>query len=142
MLATIRWFAFVLCLILPSWGWAEPERMICAIVADHYFELGKELETNIANDDEKTLYISIQDEILAINYEASSARIFRQNHEASSDILGIINRKFVGMSEFAIDVIVVGGKECSFGDKEPRNATWMSTYDDGFLSSVFSCTCN
>ena len=116
--------------------------MICAIVADYYFELGKELETNIANDDEKTLYISIQDEILAINYEASSAHIFRQNHEASRDLLGMINRKFVSMSDYSIDVIVVDGKECSFGNKNPRDVTWVATFPDGFISSVLSCTCD
>ena len=116
--------------------------MICAIVADHYFELGKELETNIANDDEKTLYISIQDEILAINYEASSAHIFRQKHEASRDLLGMINRKFVSMSDASIEVIVIDGKECSFGNKNPRGVTWVATFPDGFISSVLSCTCD
>ena len=139
MLAPMRWFAFVLCLMLPNWGWTEPERMICASIADHIFENGK-LKTLEVTD--QKLFIAIDGDILAINSEESSAHIFRQKHAASSDLLGIINRKFVGMSDFAIDVIVVGGKECSFGDKEPRNATWISTYDDGFISFVFSCTCD
>ena len=105
----MRWFALILCLMLPSWGWAEPERMICASVADHILENGK-LKTLEVTD--KKLFIAIDGDILAINNEDSSAHIFRQKHAASRDLLGTINRKFVNMSDVSIDVIVVDGKEC------------------------------
>lgn len=134
--------ALILLLIAPSWALAEPEQMVCTLTADHYFEAGKEIEANIAKDNEKTLYIGIKDEILAINYEASSASIFKQNHAYSASMLGLRNRKFISLSDFAAEVIIVGGEKCSYGDKEQRKATWMTTYRDGFISSVLSCKCN
>jgi hypothetical protein len=126
----VRYIALILMLIAPSWAWAEPEQMECSLIEAFDYELGKAHEKDESAADNKT-YITIEDDVLAINYDDSGAEIFKR----------IKNRLFIKSYDYSVSTIVIEGSVCRFGDKKERKVAYVTTLDDGTYTEMLSCTC-
>ena len=117
-------------LIAPSWAWAETERMECSLIEAFDYEVGKAHEKDESAADNKT-YITIEDDVLAINYEDSGAEIFTR----------INNRLFLKSWTYSVSTIVIKGGACSVKDKKEREVAYVSTFSDGTYTEMLTCTC-
>lgn len=129
----------IISMAAPTFGFAE--EMTCSTSEYIGYTTEKGLEKYDIKADDKS-YISITENILAINTSDTAAKLYKQNGTYSSGILGLINRKFVATDEFATDVVIVGGKECAFGDAEIRTVNRSVTFTDAIYSQLLSCECN
>ena len=128
----LRYFALILVLIAPDWALADPERMECSLVEAFDYKVGKPHEKDESTAKNKT-YITIEDDVLAINYDDSGAEIFKQ----------IENRVFIKSYDYgASSTIVIGGSVCKIGDKEERKVAYVLTVSDRTYSEMLSCTCD
>ena len=121
----------ILMLITPSWAWADPERMECSLVEAFDYVVGKAHEKDESASNNKT-YITIEDDVLAINYDDSGANIFTR----------IKNRIFIKSYETSVSTIVIGGSVCKTGDKKERKVAYVMTLSDGTYTEMLSCTCD
>ena len=134
----MRYLIIIAALFIPTLATAE--MMVCSTSAYVSYDASKGLEKYDIEADVKT-YISITDNILAMNDSDDAAALFKENSRHTNDILGLRNRKFISTDEYAADVVIVGGKECSFGDKEPREVNRSVTFLDTVFVRTLSCKC-
>jgi len=134
----MRLIAVLVIFLMPSFSLAS-EELVCTTIAFHDFEIGKPIDTT---EIKEKSFISIDGDLLAINYENSAAQIFKLQDKEVHELLGVVARKFTRIKKFSLDVVVIGGKECSDSDKDRRSATWVSVIEDGYISEAMSCKCN
>ena len=127
----MRFIALILILIAPTWALAEPEQMECSLVEAFDYVVGKAHEKDESAAENKT-FITIEGDVLAINYNDSGAEIFTRSK----------NRVFIKSYEYSVSTIVIGGSVCKFGDKKERQVAYVMTLSDGTYSEMLSCTCN
>ena len=135
----LRYLISICFILSPSLSFAET--MICTTYEYIGFTPEKGFENYEIKADDKT-YISITDKILAMNTSDTAAKLFEQNSTYSSEILGLVNRKFVMTNEFATEVVIVDGKECFYGDKETKMVNRSTTFENAVYAQMLSCTCN
>lgn len=103
----MRYLFLVFSIIVPTF--VSAERMVCSTSAYVSYDAKSGLEEYDIEADDRT-YVSITDNILAMNDNDSAAELFKQNSTHSNDILGLRNRKFISTDEFATHVVIVSGK--------------------------------
>ena len=129
----------ILAIVAPSMSIAE--NLLCTALIGFDYAQDTGLKKAIIEEEEK-IYVSINKEVLAINAGNSYASIYKLNNSYSSGIVGLINRKFINIEDYATDIVVIKGKECSYGDTETRSMTWTTTFADAVFASVLSCKCD
>ncbi|MDA9235688.1 hypothetical protein N9P27_00985 [bacterium] len=128
----MRYCALILMLIAPSWAGAEPEKMECSLIEAFDYTVGSPPKRDLSAADSKT-FITIEDDILAINYDDAAAEIFTEGS-------GRVFFKAPDEGVYA-STIVLGGSACTFGDKDKRNVSYSSIDSNGTYTEALSCSC-
>ena len=128
----MRYFALILMLITPSWAGAEPEKMECSLIEAFDYTVGTPHKRDVSAADSKT-FITIEGDILAINYDDAGADIF---FESSGRVFFKAPDKGLYAS-----TVVLGGRACTFGDKAKRNVSYSIITSDGTYTEALSCSC-
>jgi len=128
----MRYFALILMLIAPSWAGAEPEKMECSLIEAFEYTAGTPHKRDFSAADNKT-FITIEDDVLAINYNDTGADIFTQRN----------GRIFIKTSDESLYVytIVLGGSACTFGDKDERKVSYVMIDSEYTYTEMLRCSC-
>ncbi|MDA9939298.1 hypothetical protein N8386_02805 [Planktomarina temperata] len=128
----MRYFALILMLITPSLAGAEPEKMECSLIEAFDYTVGSPPKRDLSAADSKT-FITIEDDVLAVNYDDEGADIFTQRH----------GRIFIKTSDESRYVysIVLGGSACTFGDKDERKVSYVMIDSEYTYTEMLRCSC-
>ena len=128
----MRYFALILMLITPSWAGAEPEKMECSLIEAFDYTAETPHKRDFSEADGKT-FITIEDDVLAINYNDTGAEIFTQRD----------GRIFINTSDESlyVNTIVLGGSACTFGDKAERKVSYVFISDESTYTEMLRCSC-
>ena len=128
----MRYCALILMLIAPSWAGAEPEKMECSLIEAFEYTAGTPHKRDFSAADNKT-FITIEDDVLAINYNDTGADIFTQRN----------GRIFIKTSDESLYVytIVLGGSACTFGDKDEREVSYVMIDSEYTYTEMLRCSC-